>query len=242
MVQLQPRRIDRSDLLTNPMFWAVHSFEQTRADNWIEEFFGFSPNDIKAFWQKQFSSLLPGEPHLFPCYCFLLPLRNGCSASVEYEAYPEDFGIAYYIHHPSWESPVLLSRCPNAYDWPPFRWEEAVALAEVVEAGKENDPIRLASLPLLFPGVWLTSNDNLDHVHVKLRSAWADLHVVKPTHLAGMAATMVGAKGILEPWRHDPHLGWVNSGRNYRNPQHSAPAFFVHVNEFFAATCGTNNV
>src|SRR4051812_22956551 len=86
--QLQPKRIDRSDLLAKPLFWAVHSYEQTRADNWLEEFFDLSWSDLQAFWQQELPSVVPGKPDLFSCYCFPLPLPHGCSALVEYEAYP----------------------------------------------------------------------------------------------------------------------------------------------------------
>jgi hypothetical protein len=230
--QLQPKRIDRSDLLTNSVFWAIHSYEQARADNWIEEFFHLSPDDHHAFWQQKFPNVVPGEPHLFPCYSFLLPLRDGYSASVEYEACPEDFGIAYYVHHRSWNSPILLSRYPSAYDWPPFRWEEAVMIAESVQDGAEG--IRQAALPLLFPGVWLTKDDSLDQVRIRLRSAWADLRVVEQAHLDRMIPTMVEAQGIFEPWQYDANLGWVNNGWNYRNPKRSAPAMFERVKQFFA--------
>jgi hypothetical protein len=129
--QLQPKRIDRSDLLANRVLWAVHSYEQTGgANNCIEEFFGRSPSAFQAFWQRELPSVVPGEPNLFPCYCFPLPLRDGCPAWVEYESCPGDYGIAYSIHHPSWGSSVLVSRYPSAYDWPRFRWEEAVLIAE----------------------------------------------------------------------------------------------------------------
>ena len=235
MEQLQRKRIVRSDLLANPVFWAVHSFEQTQADNWIEDFFGFTPDDRQVFWQHELPSVVPGEFGQFRCYCFPLLLCDGCSLSVEYEAYPEDFGIAYYVHHPAWESPRLLSRYPSAFDWPPFRWEEAVMIAEAVQENAEDTTIRQAALPLLFPGVWLTPDDNLDQVRIRLRSAWAELRVVEPAHLDRMIAMMVEAQRKFERWRCDPDLGWVNSGRNYRNPTHSPPAFFEQVKEFFAA-------
>src|SRR5262249_35760353 len=86
--QRQHKRIDRSDLLARPLFWAIHSFEQARADHWVEEFFGLAPDDLKEFWQRELPSVLPEEPDLFTSYCFPLPLREGCTASVEYEACP----------------------------------------------------------------------------------------------------------------------------------------------------------
>jgi hypothetical protein len=180
-------------------------------------------------------SVVPGEPTVFPCYCFSLPLPSRYSALVEYEAYPEDFGIAYSISHPSWDAPLLLSRYPSAYDWPPLRWEESVLIADAVK-GESGDPfIGRAALPLLFSGVWLTHGDDLNEVRTRLSLAWGELQVTKSDYLAEMAARMVEARGVLEPWRHDSNLGWVNSGRNYRNPKYSAIAFFQRVKEFFAA-------
>jgi hypothetical protein len=238
MEQLQPKRIDRSDLLTKPLFWAVHSYEQARADRWVEQFFGLSADDLKGFWQRELPSVLPEEPDRFTSYCFPLSLRGGCAASVEYEACPGDFGIAYYVHHPAWASPALLSRYPSVCDWPPFRWEEAVRIAEAVQGGTDNAPARRAALPLLFSGVWLTPADDLGAVHARLRSAWADLRVVHPEHLDAMVATMVEAQGVHEPWRHDRSLGWVNGGWNYRNPEHSDLALFEQIKQFFAALGG----
>jgi hypothetical protein len=238
MDQLQPKRIDRSDLLARPLFWAVHSHEQARTDHWVEEFFGLAPDDLKGFWQRELPSVLPEEPDLFPSYCFPLPLREGCTASVEYEACPGDFGIAYSVHHPAWEAPALLSRYPSVCDWPPFRWEEEVLIAEAVQGGTADATARRAALPLLFPGVWLTTADDLGDVRARLRSAWANLRVVQPAHLDAMVTTMVEAQGLQEPWRHDPRLGWVNGGWNYRNPEHSAPAVFAQVKHFFAALDG----
>lgn len=240
--QLQPKRIERLDLLTNPVFWAVHSYEQTRADNWIEDYFNLSPSELERFWQRELPSIVPGEPHRFPCYCFPLPLQGGCAALVEYEAYPDDFGIAYYVSRSTWEVPLLLSRYPSAFDWPPLRWDEVVAIAQTVQDHTKDTRIRLAALPLLFSGTWLSSDDDLDEVRTRLRLAWVGLGVVNPAHLDGMVVKMIEAQGIHEPWRLDNDLGWVNHGWNYRNPKHSGPMLFKHVKEFFTVISGTSAI
>jgi hypothetical protein len=241
--QLRPKRIDRSDLLVNPVFWAVHSNEQIGGDDsWLEDYFGVSLSAHESFWQQELPSVVPGEPDVFPCYFFALPLPARYSVLVDYEAYPDDFGIAYSICHPAWAAPLLLSRYNSAYDWPPFRWEEALLIADAAQGEAGKSAISRAALPLIFSGVWLTPGDDLSQVRSRLSLAWGQLHVTKPDYLAEMAARMVEAQGVLEPWQHDPDLGWINHGWNYRNPKYSPVTLFQRVQEFFGSLSKVKSV
>src|SRR5262249_18706776 len=122
MDDFRPKRIDRPDLLQNPAFWAIHFDLQAGGGNALEPFFGLSLESLQAFWREEFKAFVPGEPHLYPCYHLTLPLPGGASASVEYRRHPEDSGVDYFIHHPSWPEPILLGSQQGHFSLPALRW------------------------------------------------------------------------------------------------------------------------
>jgi hypothetical protein len=232
---LRPKRIDRSGLLANPMFWAAHLLENTGGEHAVDLFFDVSPSDYDKFWKKEFKDSVVDDAGAFPSYCFALPLPNGCLASVEWEACPGDFGIAYYIHHPKWDNPLLLCRYPSAYDWPPFRWAEAVMIADCIREHAGHPKLHQAAMPLLFPGVWLTPEDDLDLVRSRLRSDWRELGVARVSSVDLLVSATIAATVRTKGWWWDGQFGWINNGHSLRNPKNSGPEFFGMVKEFWSA-------
>jgi hypothetical protein len=218
----------------NPAFWAIHYNEQTYdlSASVLEQLFGLSLSQLEAFEQREMPKVVPREPDLDPCYSFVLPLPGGCSTWVEYDRCPDDSGLAYYLHRTSWQHPLLVCRRPSACDNLPFRWEEVVAMVEAVQYATPNLILRRAALPLLFSGVCVTTDDDLNQVRTRLRTAWLELGVAKPEYLDQMTEKMIG-EAVYERWSHHPELGWVNNGRSLRNPKHSPPEFFARIKEFF---------
>ena len=240
MEQLQPKRIDRTDLLDNRFFWAIHFNEQTGGEFLVEDFFGLTLTDLEVFWRENLSDSVPGEPDKYPCYRFAFPLVTGYSAIVEYRACPEDFGIDFYIHRPSWSQPLLLGSKEGHFTLPAFRWSEIMRIADAVQT--ENENVRRAALPLLCSGVWPTEDDDLDLMQTRLSAAWGELGVVKQGRLDDMVARMLEQDcGYDVHWRYEAGMGWVTDSEwSLRNPRaHVPPAYFRQIEEFFAALPGT---
>jgi hypothetical protein len=231
--ELQPFWIDRSDLLGSPIFWANHFFETTQNNEPLEEFVGYTDSELAAFQEKELKSHIPGKPRFFPCYAISLPLLAGCSVAFVHEAYPEDYGLAYYVHHPAWECPLLLCRMPSYCDWPPFRWVEVATLVDVVCEVTDNPLVKKAALPLLVPAVWLTPDDDSEEVISTVRAAWQKVHVIK-SRLLAKAISLMAHEGQMR-WTYRDRFGWVNDGESLRNPKHSPAPFFKKVTSFFSA-------
>ncbi|HYV35303.1 MAG TPA: hypothetical protein VE988_06340 [Gemmataceae bacterium] len=252
---LQPKRIDRLDLLRHPSFWAVYYFDHQCFEDLAT--FGITQADFDAVRRelKEISDV----SGWFACYSFELPLPRKCSVSVEIEMYPEDAGTTFYIHRAGWDKPQLLCRKPSELDWPPFRWDEVAHMANAVGTVTANKAVAQAALPLLFPGVWLNPNDNPKHVAQRLQSAWESLEAAKPSDLDLWVGTLVehfliGNAPVHSinrrdgevidryqtfEWRYDRRLGWVNNSWSRRNPEHSPPEFFEKVKEFFDVIAGS---
>lgn len=242
MNELRPRRIDSTALLRSPLFWAMHFTEQTDGCA-ADDYFDASPDEIEAFWRETFSSSVPGEPDTYPCYCIVLPIAQGALAWVEYRAYPEDFGIDYYVHRPSWPSALLIGSKEGHFSLPAFRWTEITQMATVVQ---NADPLlHHAVVPLLFSSVWLTQVDDRAEMHRRLCLDWGALGVVKPGRMDEMVSRIMEMDRNPDvQWRYDTKFGWINDSQwSLRNPAHNpSETFFQKMREFLAvsATTGQN--
>ena len=70
---------------------------------------------------------------------------GGATASVEYRRYPEDSGLDYFVHRPSWPESLLLGSQEGHFRLPALRWQEVVPIAEaraLFEAGFGNADLR----------------------------------------------------------------------------------------------------
>jgi hypothetical protein len=237
--ELQPLWIDRSDLLGSPIFWANHFWETTQNNEPLEEFVGYRDSELAAFQKKEMKSHIPGKPHFVPYYAISLPLLAGCSVAFVHEAYPEDYGLAYYVHRPAWECPLLLCRMPSCCDWPPFRWVELAMLVDAIHETTDKPILRNAALPLLMPAVWLAADDRAQEVRRRVAAAWKKSGAIKPARLAEAVGLMVH-EGRMR-WTYRDRFGWVNDGQSLRNPKHSPASamrsrgFFKKVTSFFSA-------
>lgn len=236
---LQPKRIDRSDLLNHRLFWGVYYYDHQFHEDL--EAFGISDDNFDAV-RREMPEITGEEPGFFACYSIHLPLTAGCSVIVEFEAYPEDPATVFYLNRVQWSEPLLLCRLSGSGDMPSLRWEEALLIAESAQ--------NTAAMPLLFPGVWLTPNDDREQVREHLFNAWKSLDAAKPADLNPWVSTMMehqlieetvetltnrGTETVEERWFHDSRLGWVNNSSSPRNPEFSPPEHFDKIKEFFSA-------
>src|SRR3712207_5694288 len=90
-------RSERSELLGERTFWAVHYQELMGEAAPVEELFGVSDAEVERFRERELGGVVAGEPDAHRCHCFPMPLPGGCTVVVEYRAHPEDFGIDFFI-------------------------------------------------------------------------------------------------------------------------------------------------
>ena len=241
MDDLRPKRLDRPDLLESPAFWAIHFDLQAGGGSPLERLFGLSPESLQAFWREELKDSVPGDSHLYPCYRLRLPLPGGASASVEYRRHPEDSGLDYFVHRPSWPEPLLLGSREGHFMLPALRWEEVIQIAEAVRRVSDHPALHRAAVPLLFPALCLSPDDDLVRIGDRLRLAWAELGVADPAHLDDLVGRMIEASRVDFRWWEDDLLGWVNdSPWSLRNPRVTTdPKYFRQIDEFFSALFGS---
>jgi hypothetical protein len=212
--------VERSDLLGNPLFWAMWYYmhigtEERDSAELMEPFFGLSNEEVNQFYVANFSR---DDPHA-PWLSIKLPLPDGFSLSVEFaETYSED---RYTLSHADWNSSVLLGYHSGHFALPALRWNEVAAIGRCAALTSLDENHRRVALLLFFPGVYLTDMDTIAEVRSTLIAAWETLGLVKQTHIQEMVDQIIDGKVIddLRWWR-DPDLGWINDGRySLRNPR-----------------------
>jgi hypothetical protein len=151
------------DLVKQPVFWAAHLRNVTRGplasdDPGISDTaFGISTDAIEEFYLRDLSN-----EEEWPC--FHIPLRSGSAVEVVYANEPEDYQVFYYACPQKAGPPICLGKGGGHWQLPAFRWTEIV---DISQAAVESASAML--LPL--PSTWLTNDDNMDDVRLRLTDA-----------------------------------------------------------------------
>lgn len=157
--------VERSDLLDSPLFWAMWYYLHVGTDDvdsseLMQPFFGVSNEAVNSFYLKTISKSEPDAPWVR----IRIPVANGFSVAVEFagEPYCED---RYILSHDSWESSVLLGYYSGHFALPALRWHEVRWIDWCVrKKAIGSDTHRRSSLLLMFPAVYLNSQDDVNEV------------------------------------------------------------------------------
>ena len=139
------------------------SSERADGSELIEPFFGVSVEQSSRFSEEHFGDGSPARPSA----SITVPFPNGFSLSVEFDTDEE----RYVLREAGRPPDVLLGCYSGNFVLPAFRWREIVQIDDHLSASASADPRhRRSALLLLFPGVYLTPDDDPDEV----RRPWCD--------------------------------------------------------------------
>ena len=213
-----PARVERTDLLTQPAFWANHyapllGTEDEEFTEFVEPIFGVSADTAWAYYKEQLLNPRLPWPYL------RVPLPEGFAAEVELADEP-NHETRFAVEHPDWPTRVVLGYESGHAALPALRWREVVRIASCAGPVPGIENPRAAALLLFLPGASVTDDDDPGEVRAALLRAWRDASAARPGHLGELADQVVANITSSARWRRDPVLGWVNDRDiSLRNPQ-----------------------
>jgi hypothetical protein len=225
------RELERSE------FWAAHYYllmaDAGESSELVEPIFGL-PNRVV---EEYYSELVQPDTKAHPLW---LPLLDGYSAGVEYVNCGDDgHEVRFAISHPSWEDREPLGFDSPHFALPAFRWQELTLLHRALEKCVGRSVGATAGL-LLFPAVYLTSDDDVRDARQHLLGWWGELPYVSLSDATVLVENTVANRHNPDVrWWEDETLGWINDSiYSFRNPRTRMCAFserrFARMREFFS--------
>ena len=218
---MNPKRINRDDLLDDARFWALlyEYWVKPRVGDplWDGEDYFFC---VREQEEKDFFSELEGKwvgEGYYPEYSILLPLRNHWRVGVSLSMCPEDFEIQDVLSPPFSDDLVVFGVNGGNSQLPALRWDELLIISDSVKPQELISKAR--AVLLLFPSVCLSAETNLNEVQRTIINCWQESGI-STRHADELVARCL--EGPIDDilWSKDPKYGWINNSRHsLRNPK-----------------------
>ncbi|MET7333335.1 hypothetical protein [Nonomuraea sp. NPDC005650] len=136
-----------SYLLSDPVFWAIHSALTGAAGlNDIEEAFGVDIVDAEELHDRMFD-----HDH-WPV--FTVPLRSTGNIHIIYRNLDGDMGLDYVLAHPDWPHDLHLTAVEGNFIGPGLSWPELITIANLPPMSGDGALLDAASrLLILLPAL-----------------------------------------------------------------------------------------
>jgi ribulose bisphosphate carboxylase small subunit len=225
---------DRSDLLASRLFWAMWYYLQIGTDDQdgselVQTLFGVSNDDVNQFFLTEIDPDKAKERSI----CVRIPLRRGFALGIEFDSDEH----RYVVSNDSWKSTIVLGYHSGHFALPAFRWQEIKSIGRFIAKFAIDPWHRRSGHLLFFPGVYLTSEDDIDEVRVSLLREWQTLGAANMEQVGMLVDQIIDNLTNEILWHNDSELGWTNNGRySLRNPETRMCAFdlekFRRISEF----------
>jgi len=235
MAGTTPPRVERSDLLALPVFWAIHYYllagtDEDDSADLMQPFFGLSNQFVNDYYVEHFDKT--------PWPYFRIPLPGGFAVEVEY-AIDLNSETRFVIDNDDWDSSVVLGYCSGHAALPALQWSEVADVGRCIFATAGNPVHRRSGLLLLLPGGCITERDDEEAVRCTLCEAWDELKLVPSGGICELVDNVIASCSADTRWWRDAELGWINdSPHSLRNPDTKmcefAPRKYERIQEFFA--------
>ncbi len=214
----RPRTEIRPDTeLHRTEFWATHyeivaGGEHRGSQEVIQAAYGIAAERLENYY---FSLIQPEEE----AYLITVQLVAGFDVGVQYVDCSDDgTEVRYSLGHADWTEREPLGYQSPHFALPAFRWDEVDLIARAVKRRSEEDAA--IAMLLLFPSVYLVTNDNSMHVGQALLSAWQRILPASQSIEELVRNALENQSDSELTWRKDPELGWICDGRySFRNPK-----------------------
>jgi hypothetical protein len=207
-------------LLKTNEFWIIHLFafvEPYFSAEEIKLYFGMKIEDLEKFAVDEIYGNIDKE-NQYTCYKFDIELSENYKIAIEYDSYPSEPEVDYLLVNKSWEDTILLATDGGNFMKPGLRWEEALLINSKI-LGIENYYLFNKIILLLFPSIYLNSDNDLNEVKHYLCNAWENLNFVKREYIELIVQSMIDNNIVDVKWSKDKKYGWINDNMfSYRNP------------------------
>ncbi len=219
---------DWRDALEDPRFWACY---YTVDDEVREEAFGTTYQQLEPYYLRMI-----GCDDL-PEIVNVPEVLDAVEGSIIHIPFPEDFhwdieirasGEHHTLYHPHyWPTGLPAGLVSETPCLPSLRWRELWQCAVCAEV---RDFRPTALVPLFFPLIALTEDDDLAQVRTIVGDAWSELDVVAVNRLDYWLEHLIRPSAPSNTWLDDPLVGWrATSGTSVRAQGSRAFAPFLEM-------------